>query len=122
MLFLLESVPIYNPAVYEQLAQSILVAYTEHFHRHTHKLPSVFLIHDIIRYWKSMCLTYEHQRDYNTATDEHRYYYHKRNFTVIFSKKLACFSFILLLLHHQELHEENLLEIMRLKPMERLLR
>ncbi|HEX8658752.1 MAG TPA: hypothetical protein VF690_14505 [Hymenobacter sp.] len=122
MLFLLESVPIYNSAVYEQLGQSIAVAYIENFHRHTHELPSVFLINDIIRYWKSMCLAYEHQRDFRMATDEHRYYYHKRNLKVIYSKKLACFSFILLLLRHRELHEEGLLEIMRLNPTERLLR
>lgn len=73
MLFLLESVPIYNAVVYERLGQSIAAAYAENFHRYTHELPSVFLIHDTIRYWKSIRLAHEHQKDYSTVTFKQRY-------------------------------------------------
>jgi hypothetical protein len=122
MLYLLESVPIYNPAAYEALGRAIATAYITNFHRHNHELPAVFLIYDIMRYWKTTCLSYEHTRDYSDIAAEHRYLLHLRNLKLAYSKKLACYSFILLLLLRPQAMTANLiLAITRLKPVERLL-
>jgi len=122
MLFLLESIPIHNPKAYEKIGKNIAMTYEADFHRHTRELPAVFLIYDIIKYWKTTYLAYGRIIDYKLLADEHHYYLHLRNLKLVYSKKLTCYSFILLLLMQPHvMHAEGILKIICMKPLERLL-
>ncbi len=96
MLLLLESKPIYNDELHLSCLTQIIKPYYVDFHDHSQSFKPIFLTNDIIRFWKTLCLNYEHRRkrklDDNT---EEKIVTHSKNIKLQFSRKLTCFSFIL---------------------------
>lgn len=128
MLLLLESKPIYNEKLYEDIVKEILQKYYGDFHSHETDFAPVFLVNDIIRFWRTLCLNYEHNRnrkaDENDSEREKSFKKNKahiKNLKLKFSRKLTCYSFLLSILYSNEiLNEEKILEIVKLSPLERL--
>lgn len=128
MLLLLESKPIYNEKLYEDIVKEILQKYYGDFHSHETDFAPVFLVNDIIRFWRTLCLNYEHNRnrkaDENDSEKEKSFKKNKahiKNLKLKFSRKLTCYSFLLSILYSNEiLDEEKILEIVKLSPLERL--
>lgn len=94
MLLLLESKPIYNEREYDSAVKEIINTYYRDYHDHEVDFKPVFLVNDIIRFWKTLCLNYEHRRNrkINDATKKAKS--HLKNLKLKFSRLLTCYSFI----------------------------
>lgn len=102
MLLLLESQAIHNELIYDQIIDSIVESYLRDFHDHEKEFKPIFLVNDISRYWKTLCLNYEHKRnrivDKSVSEQEAKMVKlksYKKNLKLQFSRKFTCFSFIL---------------------------
>ena len=63
LLLLLESRPLYNESFYENVMKKIIYSYYRDYHDHEDSFSPIFLINDIIRFWRTLCLNYEHRRE-----------------------------------------------------------
>ena len=113
MLMLLESKPIYNEDLYLKHLEKIVSHYIRDKQGHTEFKP-IFIINDLLRYWRTLCLNYEIIR--NDSEREWR----KKNINLKFSRALTVFSAVLVMLNIKEIDDEKLLNIFKLTPMERL--
>ncbi|KAA6321586.1 hypothetical protein EZS27_028777 [termite gut metagenome] len=127
MLLLLESKPIYNEELHTSCLNQVIRPYYVDFHDHAESFKPVFLANDIIRFWKTLCLNYEHKRrkkSSNPDKDEayNKNVYHSKNLKLQFSRKLTCFSFILQLASRNgSIDEKQILEISKQIPLERII-
>lgn len=114
MLLLLESTCIYNDTAFHLHKKAILDFY---FRDSTgqDKFRPVFLLNDILRYWRTLCLNYEQKaRTSPTAS------WKKKNFNLKFSRLLSVFGTILPLIMMSEVTADKI-ELLSLRtPMERL--
>ena len=62
MLLLLESRPLLNDAVYEELLARIIGFYFRDYEDHRDDFRPNFLLNDILRFWRTLTLNYEHHR------------------------------------------------------------
>ena len=62
MLLLLESQPLHDEAVYTRLLERIIGFYYRDFEDHAHDFLPNFLVNDILRFWRTLTLNYEHHR------------------------------------------------------------
>ena len=62
MLLLLESQPIYREDVYDSLLERTVGFYYRDYPDHTETFLPTFLSNDILRYWRTLTLNYEHHR------------------------------------------------------------
>jgi len=62
MLLLLESQPVYDEAVYTRLLERIVRFYYRDFADHAGTFLPAFLLNDILRFWRTLTLNYEHHR------------------------------------------------------------
>jgi predicted nucleotidyltransferase len=121
MLLLLESKPLYNQVLFEKCIDEIIDSYYVDFHNHTDNFKPIFLTNDIIRFWKTLCLNYEHKRISKNSEDGVKNVTHSKNLKLKFSRKLICFSFILKLISCKEdLSKEQIKKIALMTPIERL--
>ncbi len=129
MLLLLESRAVHNQDFYDQMLSTTLEKYYKDFHAHTKDFKPVFLVNDVIRFWRTMCLNYEHNRNrkFNETglTPEEiqnkKNELHIKNLKLKFSRKLTCYSFLLSLLCSKKVMKQaDILEIIKLTPLQRL--
>ncbi|CAC9625784.1 hypothetical protein [uncultured Gammaproteobacteria bacterium] len=122
MLLLLESQFLYNEALFNQCIDEIVNSYYVDFHKHTDNFQPIFLANDIIRFWKTLCLNYEHRRICKKDDNPNaKNITHSKNLKLKFSRKLICFSFILKLVDCQKVMSvEEVGNIVRMTPIERL--
>ena len=123
MLLLLESKPIYNEELHLSCLEQIIKPYYVDFHDHSIGFKPVFLTNDIIRFWKTLCLNYEHRRrrKANEEGQVNKSVTHSKNLKLQFSRKLTCFSFILQLASFKgTINEKDILNIALLTPLERM--
>ncbi|HEX7245918.1 MAG TPA: DUF294 nucleotidyltransferase-like domain-containing protein [Solirubrobacterales bacterium] len=62
MLLLLESQPLHDEAVYLRLLKRIIGFYYRDFEDHADSFLPTFLVNDILRFWRTLTLNYEHHR------------------------------------------------------------
>lgn len=114
MLLLLESNCIYNETAYHNHKKAILDFY---FRDSTgqEKFRPVFLLNDILRYWRTLCLNYEQKaRTSPTAS------WKKKNFNLKFSRLLSVFGTVLPLIMMNEVTAEKIELLSSRTPMDRL--
>jgi nucleotidyltransferase-like protein len=121
MLLLLESRPLYNKEIYNVIVREIIRSYYRDFHDHETTFRPIFLINDILRFWKTLCLNYENKRNNPTEDEDKKNKAHLRNFKLKFSRLLTCFSAILLIARNYEIiTPKKLSEFIYLSPLERM--
>ena len=121
LLLLLESRPLHNDETYRRVIEEIIQSYYRDYHDHESGFLPVFLINDIIRFWRTLCLNYEHRRNRPADDEIRRNKSHLDNLKLKFSRLLICHSTIALLsINHGVLGPQDLLKIVRLAPLERL--
>ena len=127
MLLLLESKPLYNEALYYKIINDILDRYYKDFDAHINNFQPIFLVNDVIRFWRTMCLNYEHSRSRisqikttRRATKEIKTKASIKNLKLKFSRKLTCYSLLLCLLWGKKLTKLEVIRLIGLTPMERL--
>lgn len=127
LLMLLESKSLYDASLYDKCITTIIDCYYHDFPDHVKSFKPIFLANDIIRFWKTLCLNYEHKRIGHTDLFDKDDTEHKKlvtatkNLKLKFSRKLTCFSFILCLVDFDKtINPEDIKQISSLSPTERL--
>jgi len=121
MLMLLESKYLYNEELYGRFKKKLIEAYFEDFHDHSKSFRPIFLLNDVIRFWRTMCLNYENGRQWRMSDSEKSAKGHLANLKLKFSRLNICYSFISHLLNKGSTQTpEDVLETSALTPIERL--
>lgn len=113
MLMLLESQPLYNPDLYNDHMKQVVLHYLRDKDGYNTFKP-IFIINDLLRYWRTLCLNYELIRN-----DPERNW-RKKNINLKFSRALTVFSAVLVLMRLEDVNESNLLKMFSMTPMRRL--
>jgi hypothetical protein len=114
LLLLLESKPIAGVDVYEQAVQKVLDMYFRDGARGRKDFRPLFLLNDILRYWRTLCLNYERDRS------EPGKPWWKRNLNLKFPRKLTVFSTVLAIIATRMTSADEFLPIAAKTPMERI--
>jgi hypothetical protein len=120
MLLLLESKPIYGPDIYNRLLKETVESYFRDYPHHPTDFRPTFLTNDILRFWKTLCLNYEHKRNQIEGRDKTK---HKvKNFKLGFSRLMTCFATVAMLSTYREtISPRNVTQICHMTPTERLI-
>ncbi|MDP3190277.1 hypothetical protein [Rhodoferax sp.] len=113
ILLLLESQPITNSALYKRAEREVVENYFRDGKGRDDFRP-LFVMNDILRYWRTLCLNYEEHR-----TEVGRPWL-KKNLNLKFSRKLTNFSTIAALLAGVASSPKSFIEVCELTPIERL--
>jgi hypothetical protein len=113
LLLLLESKPLAGDALYDLAIARVLDMYFRDGRGRKNFRP-LFLLNDILRYWRTLCLNYERDR----AAPGKPWW--KRNLNLKFPRKLTVFATILCIIASRMASAEDFLAITRKTPMQRL--
>jgi predicted nucleotidyltransferase len=121
MLMLLESKPVYDSNTYDHILREIVASYFRDYTHHPKDFRPVFLINDILRFWKTLCLNYEHKRN-QPETDRDRKVKQKiKNFKLKFSRLLTCFGSIASIIDlPANSGPDEIINVGQLSPLDRL--
>jgi predicted nucleotidyltransferase len=111
LLLLLESQCISNDALYERALSKVLDNYFRDGKGRRDFQP-LFLLNDILRYWRTLCLNYE--RDRALAKP-----WWKKNLNLKFSRKLMIFSTVLAIVSKQVKTADDFIQLSKNVPLER---
>jgi predicted nucleotidyltransferase len=121
MLLLLESQCIYKDEIYDDAIKRVIDAYFRDYPGHESSFRPTFLVNDIIRYWKTLCLNYENKRNKPTNNNEKLIKQKVKNFKLKFSRMNTCFAMIAgLLCQESTIDQELIFKLVHQIPMERL--
>jgi hypothetical protein len=107
LLLLLESRPILNRDLYEIAIDALVANYWRDFPKNSINFLPVFLVNDILRFWKTLCLNYEERTwvaegdTVEVTTPEDSLVRGKRrlhNYKLKYSRMLTCYSAIIYLM------------------------
>ncbi len=113
MLMLLESKSVANSKVFNRCVSEII----SHYYRDAEEnriFSPTFLVNDLLRYWRTLCLNYEQIRQNPQRP------WRKKNINLKFSRMLTVFSTVLPLIALPIRNETELLLLIEKTPMERL--
>lgn len=129
MLLLLESRPIFNEKKYHELLSSMLDIYYEDYHDHEKEFRPVFLLNDLIRFFKTLGLNYEHNRRIKKIEakggdekekERSKAKVHLKNLKLKNSRLLTCYSLVIAIASMPEVKKDDIIELIKLTPLERL--
>lgn len=113
LLLLLESKGTFNEDIYQHQIKSTI----EHYFRDKRGRSSfkpLFLLNDLLRYWRTLCLNYELIRDNPNRP------WRKKNINLKFSRMLTVFSTVLPIIAEPASSQACILKLVNIPPMERL--
>lgn len=122
LLLLLESRPLLEKTVYQNVIEPVIAAYWRDYKDHKNEFVPAFLANDILRMWRTFCVNYEAR----TATDPPRKKAKRKlkNYKLKHSRLLTCYSALLYLLvvfsKRKTVHPTDALDMVKLTPTERL--
>jgi hypothetical protein len=119
MLLLLESRPVYGDVAYKRILSEIVGAYFRDYHDHTGDFRPLFLVNDILRFWKTLCLNYENRRNRVEERAE-KNKHHLKNLKLKFSRLLICFSTIIPLFAARSSSPDEISSLTELSPLQRI--
>lgn len=128
MLLLLESQPVYDADLYASLLERIVGFYYRDFDDHAARFVPGFLVNDILRFWRTLTLNYEHHRRtlQDLAGEELRVKKASsalKNYKLKVSRMATCYSMIAnLSCEPRPVTAATVLELCRMTPTERLAR
>ena len=121
LLLLLESLPIYNEGLYEEVLREIARSYFRDYENHEEDFQPTFLVNDILRFWKTLCLNYEHGRNSEDRDEKETQKNYLKNLKLKFSRMLTCFSLVIpLAAPRDSIEPEECVQLMRKRPLERI--
>lgn len=122
MLMLLESTSVYKEDIYIDVMNDIVESYFRDYTHHPADFRPVFLINDIIRFWKTLCLNYENKRNQPAEDEEKKIKQKIKNFKLKFSRMLTCYGTIAAIAHLEGRGgPAEIIGLVRRSPYERLI-
>lgn len=112
LLLLLESKPLWNADLRREAITNVLAYYFKDGKGKKDFRP-LFLLNDILRYWRTLCLNYERDRVRSPK-------WWKNNLNLKFSRKLTVFSTVLVILTKAATDEDSFIAMAEKVPLERL--
>jgi predicted nucleotidyltransferase len=125
MLLLLESQPLHDRDVYEALLKRIIGFYYRDFEDHGKDFLPTFLLNDILRFWRTLTLNYEHHRLKLRCLSGEELESKKadsalKNYKLKFSRLATCFSMVTKLSAMESpVTPDHIFELCRITPSER---
>lgn len=113
LLLLLESKSIWNSELRDFAIKEVLINYFKDGNGKKDFRP-LFLLNDILRYWRTVCLNYERDRIAPTSK------WWKKNLNLKFSRKLTVYSTVLAIITKTVSNETDFIDLTKLVPLERL--
>jgi len=96
LLLLLESRCLYNERVYQETVEAFVEEYFRDYEGKEDAFLPAFLVNDIVRYWKTVCLNYEYSRGKRLPELRRdaslRREYKLKNLKLKFSRVMTCYS------------------------------
>lgn len=122
MLLLLESKPLFGNDTYDRVVSQLIEAYYRDYRDHQASFEPIFLVNDIARFWKTLLLNYERKRNPEAPLEGAQKTKQKvRNFKLKYSRMTTCFATIAALgSYGAPVHREQVVELVKLTPRERL--
>ncbi|MEM7701582.1 MAG: hypothetical protein AAF251_06555 [Pseudomonadota bacterium] len=121
MLMMLESSWLFGEGCFSDFQKRVIQAYFEDFHDHSEDFRPLFLLNDVLRFWRTLCLNYENKRAWKVEDPRNRAKGHLGNLKLKFSRMNICFSFISHLMNQgKHLTLENALATAQMTPIARL--
>lgn len=119
MLLFLESIPLHNDEVYNKTISECIRQYCRDHADHAVNFKPIFLVNDISRFWKTLCLNYESARTSLKPEDKPKH--RVKNLKLKFSRMMTCYSMLACLCDPTEGDSpEKLGKLVRMNPYERL--
>lgn len=115
LLFMLESKPLYNERVYNQLLVETLSKYFVDYQDHQDEFYPLFLMNDILRYWYTLTLNYEYRRDNKDSVNKRNW----KRLKLKYARLITCFS-MLACLYHKDVTPDYVAECIKMTPIERM--
>ncbi|MDF0603781.1 nucleotidyltransferase domain-containing protein [Psychromarinibacter sp. C21-152] len=123
MLMILESKCVFGHSAHETILKDILGAYFKDYPDHPKEFLPTFLVNDILRFWKTLCLNYENKRNQPAADANRRIRQKIKNLKLKFSRMLTCYASICYVVSSENpIGTEDLITMSELTPLERLQR
>jgi predicted nucleotidyltransferase len=125
MLLLLESQPVYNEATYIRLLERIVGFYYRDYADHSDEFLPTILLNDILRFWRTLTLNYEHHRLklkelVGDALERKKADSALKNYKLKVSRLATCFSMVTSLSAEPvPVTPEKVLELCRITPAQR---
>lgn len=122
LLLLLESCPLVEPRVYNEIIGDVIAAYWGEYEDHKNDFIPAFLANDILRLWRTFCVNYEAR----TAKDPPRAKAKRKlkNYKLKHSRLLTCYSALLYLLGVYRIEgtvsPQHATDMIRMTPTQRL--
>lgn len=113
MLLLLESKPVCNDTFYDEFLREVISHYCRDERNHNSSFRPLFLLNDLLRYWRTLCLNYEKIRHETSKP------WRKKNVNLKFSRMLTVFSTVLPLITLEHTHKD-IIDLCKHSPLERL--
>lgn len=122
LLLLLESRALLGEATYRRAIDDVIASYWEDYTGHRDSFRPVFLINDITRLWKTLCVNYEAYTE--QQPEEKRAKRKLQNYKLKHSRVLTCYSAIIYLMQvfgeQGTVHDRDVQTMVSKSPTERL--
>jgi predicted nucleotidyltransferase len=122
LLLLLESRPLLETAVYNEVTAKVVAAYWRDYEDHKNEFMPAFLANDILRLWRTFCVNYEARTQ--RQPDDKKAKGKLKNYKLKHSRMLTCYSALLYLLavfkEQNTVHPVDALNMIELTPTKRL--
>jgi predicted nucleotidyltransferase len=112
LLLLLESAPLMNDALFHSAVKRICENYFRD-HKGRKDFKPLYLLNDLLRYWRTLCLNYEQHR-----SDGSRPWW-KKNVNLKFARRMTVFSMVAALVAELAHSPAQLIDLVGLRPLER---
>ena len=122
MLLILESCHLYGEANFTSSKKKVVDRYFTDFDDHRKEFRPIFILNDVLRYWRTLCINYEHGREWRKEDGLGRARGHLKNLKLRFSRLLICYSFVAGLMERGSvLTADDVLAVSDQTPLQRLL-
>ncbi len=122
LLLVLESCPLLESTVYEEVTKEIIEAYWRDYDDHKSDFMPAFLGNDILRLWRTFCVNYEARTE--RVPEDEKAKGKLKNYKLKHSRLLTCYSALLYLLavygKQQTVSPQDAMAMTKLTPTERL--
>lgn len=115
MLLILESKPLYNEKFYNEIIEETVNKYFADYPDNPNGFYPLFLMNDILRYWYTLTLNYEHKRGNNRDANKR----HWKHLKLKYARLVTCYS-MLACLYHTNITPDFVLDCIAKTPFERL--